>query len=428
MSNDLMVGVAEVDITPPVGTLLAGSLKPRTSKGVADPLYVKAVVLESGGKRMAYVILDLISVERDAGDAAVELASRETGIPAAHIVWAASHTHSGPYTRRRQADYVNKEWFDQLPQRFAECVKKADGAKTPARMSRARGYHNGLGHNRRLRFKDGREVNTWLLNKGEEDLQCVGAAAPIDPELGMLAFEDMEGRMLAVLFHYTLHTNAHFGIEFSADYPGIVSERMRDQFGPNVVTLFLPGACGDINRIGLTYREIGDALADVMVSKLEKRSPIEGPIPLGACKRYLTVPCRDAEMDQEERLKAAQWGEPNNDYFRNVQKQILEEGITRMDTVLQAWHIGDTSFLSLPGEVFVEWGLKIKQDSPFPWTYPVELGGDSLGYLVTRKAWEAGGYESLISWSLIDVAGVELMVDRGLEMLRQLHRSYEETA
>jgi len=165
-----------------------------------------------------------------------------------------------------------------------------------------------------------------------------------------------------------------------------------------------------------------------MVSKLEKRSPIEGPIPLGACKRYLTVPCRDAEMDQEERLKAAQWGEPNNDYFRNVQKQILEEGITRMDTVLQAWHIGDTSFLSLPGEVFVEWGLKIKQDSPFPWTYPVELGGDSLGYLVTRKAWEAGGYESLISWSLIDVAGVELMVDRGLEMLRQLHRSYEETA
>jgi hypothetical protein len=56
----------------------------------------------------------------------------------------------------------------------------------------------------------------------------------------------------------------------------------------------------------------------------------------------------------------------------------------------------------------------------------VELGADSLGYLVTREAFEAGGYESLLSYgTMIDVAGVELMVDRGLSDLRRLHQMAE---
>ncbi|MGD2174632.1 MAG: hypothetical protein PVJ27_04445, partial [Candidatus Brocadiaceae bacterium] len=60
--------------------------------------------------------------------------------------------------------------------------------------------------------------------------------------------------------------------------------------------------------------------------------------------------------------------------------------------------------------------------SPFAWTYPVELGGDYLGYLVTPQAWEEGGYESLIARSARpSPEGVSLMVDEALDMLRRLH-------
>lgn len=45
MSKRLLVGTAEVDITPPVGTALAGSLHPRMSIGIEDPLTFKAIVL-----------------------------------------------------------------------------------------------------------------------------------------------------------------------------------------------------------------------------------------------------------------------------------------------------------------------------------------------------------------------------------------------
>ena len=105
-------------------------------------------------------------------------------------------------------------------------------------------------------------------------------------------------------------------------------------------------------------------------------------------------------------------------------KAVRTETMTAMGTartVIQAWRIGEIGFASLPGEIFVEWGLKIKAESPFPWTYPVELGGDYLGYLVTQQAWEAGGYESLISRSALpSVDGVPMMADTALKLLRRL--------
>ena len=64
MADELLVGAAEVDITPPIGTALAGSTKPRTSVGIDDPLTVKAIVLESGGVKIAYALFDLVKLYR----------------------------------------------------------------------------------------------------------------------------------------------------------------------------------------------------------------------------------------------------------------------------------------------------------------------------------------------------------------------------
>ncbi|HOJ41083.1 MAG TPA: hypothetical protein PK644_11530, partial [bacterium] len=60
---------------------------------------------------------------------------------------------------------------------------------------------------------------------------------------------------------------------------------------------------------------------------------------------------------------------------------------------------------------------------PFPWTYPVELGGDYLGYLVTERAWQEGGYEALIARSARpSVEGVAMLVETVLKMLHHLHQ------
>lgn len=425
MTNQLFVGAAEVDITPPVGTKLCGALEPRTSIGIDDPLTFKAVVLESGGVKLAYVLADLIALGRETGDAAVALASRRTGIPGSNIVWAASHTHTGPYTTPLFGDEINRKWLAGLPEKFAQAVEAAHKARRPARMSRERGYCSKMIHNRRLKFKDGREINTWLLHQGEAEVQCLGAAAPVDPEVGILCFDDEQGAPIAILWHFSLHTNANFGTNFSADYPGVVAGRLREQFGAGVVPIFMPGAEADINPLA-SYRQIGDELATVIIQRLDQRRPGKGGIKLGALKAEVVAPYRDLTADQEKRIRDSQWSPVEQAVFHK-ELELMRKTKAREDkTIIQAWRIGEVGFTSLPGELFVEWGLKIKAQSPFPWTFPVELGGDYIGYLVTEQAWRAGGYESLICRSARPgVEGVALLVDKALQLLDRLWKKNE---
>ena len=424
-SDVLLVGTGQVEITPPVGAPLAGGLRPRKSEGVQDPLYAKAIVLESGGQRLAYVVLDLIALCRAEGDAGVALASQKTGIPEENIVWAATHTHTGPYTAplySNEQETVDREWLATIPSRFAQCVCDADNFKAPVHMIRASGYNLRVSQNRRVRLKDGREINVWNLANLSDDLQCVGAAGPVDPEIGILAFGDQGGKLVAVLFHFALHTNTNFGPCFSADYPAVVASRLAERFGAQVATLFVPGACGDLNTPGLTYRQVGDLLAEGIAARLAQFEPHAGPVRLGALKREVDVPFRDFSVDQEGRIQSSGWPPEAQEVFRREVEIMRAEGVTQAQTILQAWHIGQVAFVSLPGELFVEWGLKVKTESPFPWTYPVELGGDYLGYLVTRQAWEAGGYESLVATTAKpSVEGVAHMVETGLAMLTELH-------
>jgi neutral ceramidase len=420
----LLVGAAEVDITPPVGTALAGSLWPRKSEGTDDPLTAKAIVLESGGTRLAYVLLDLIALHRRQGDAAVALAAQRTGIPAERIVWAASHTHTGPYPGKTifgaEAGGVDRRWLAGIPGKFAEAVELAQQALRPARMCRERGYCHQLIHNRRLKFKDGRELNTFLLHKGEEEVQCLGSAAPVDPEVGILSFDDEGGVPIAILWHYTLHTNSNFGRRFSADYPGVVAARLRERFGAQTVPIFMPGAFADINPTGWC-RQVGDELAKVIIERMNRRRPSPGRVALGALKKEVVVPYRDFRADGTRRIRASQWPPEAQKVFRRELARMRQAGETSARTVVQAWRIGDVGFASLPGELFVEWGLKIKAQSPFPWTFPVELGGDYLGYLVTEQAWKAGGYECLTCRSARpSVEGVARLVESAQALLRQL--------
>ncbi|HNS32119.1 MAG TPA: hypothetical protein PKN36_03995 [bacterium] len=419
----LKVGAAEVDITPPVGTLLSGSLEPRVSIGVEDPLYVKTMVLESAGRKLAYVIFDLIALDRKDGDRFVSLASEKTSIPANNIVWAASHTHTGPYTSLLFGDksVVNSSWLSGLPEKAAECVAAADASRKPAMFSRQRSFHYGLGHNRRVTFKNGKALNTWNLGQSPDDVQSIGSSGPIDPEIGIFSFEDGEGRLMAVMFHFTLHTNTNFGPRFSGDYPAVVAARIRERFGPQAVTLFVPGACADINTNGGRHREVGDKLAEKIMGALENRKSDNIPPVLASAKREVVVSRRDFDIDQEERISSSGWTAKAQECFRREIEIMREEGKKEDITLLQAWRIGNAGFASLPGELFVDWGLEIKRKSPFRWTYPVELGGDYLGYLVTGKAWQEGGYESLVARSARpSCEGVEMMVGNVLDMLREI--------
>ena len=71
----LRAGAAMVEITPKLGTHLAGAVTlPRPASTVLDPLYAKAVVFECGGKKVCFLSLDVVIITRrytdQMGDAA----------------------------------------------------------------------------------------------------------------------------------------------------------------------------------------------------------------------------------------------------------------------------------------------------------------------------------------------------------------------
>lgn len=93
-------GVATVDITPPVGYLLAGYANRKApSTGVHTPLNAKVLLLDDGSTRAAVVMLDLIWSPGWLTQAIRAALSARVGVPAEHIMVSATHTHGGPEVR-----------------------------------------------------------------------------------------------------------------------------------------------------------------------------------------------------------------------------------------------------------------------------------------------------------------------------------------
>ena len=116
---------------------------------------------------------------------------------------------------------------------------------------------------------------------------------------------------------------------------------------------------------------------------------------------------------------------------RSLKEKIFSEEIVKLandpektrEVEVQAIRIGDLSITGLPGEVFTEFGLKIKSKSPFVYNMISSLTNGLNGYIPTREAFYQGGYEPTLStYTCLEQEAGDKMTEKAYELLQKLKK------
>ena len=246
-ADDLKAGAAWADITPKLGTPMAGYYSERGAEGTHDPLKAKAIVIETGGTKTALVALDLISTLRTTVEEARRMIERETGIPGKNVMISATHSHTGPiFSGGRRFDTLGgnhplaQEYTYGLPVLIARAVKEADARLTACKLSYGAGVEENLAFNRRFHMRDG-SVG-W--NPGKLNPEIIRPAGPTDPRVHVVYFQTEKDQPLATYANFAMHLDTVGGTHYSADYPFTLSESLSRAKGPDMLTVFTIGCAG----------------------------------------------------------------------------------------------------------------------------------------------------------------------------------------
>jgi hypothetical protein len=439
---DLRVGTGSVKITPPQGAPLAGYYFNRAADCVHDDLWAKALVLEAGGARAALVACDIAALPRPFIDEARRLIAQETAIPAEAVMISATHTHTGPVLLSAGSRYnlegemlrIAQEYAADLPKKIAASVRSAAAALQPARISAGRGREDSLTFNRRYVMKDGSVA--W--NPGKLNPDIVRPAGPTDPDVPVVFFESPNAAPRAVCVNYAMHQDTVGGTEFSADYAYTFSRLLRDAKGADLVTLFTVGCAGNLNHFDVSWADpqqshgeasrIGTILAAEVLKVMRRLESVPAG-PLRARKAIVNLPLPEVNPQDLAwaRTITPTFGKPDAAPFLDLVRafKIVDVAAREgrpIEAEVQVIALGtDVAWVGLPGEIFTELGLAIKNASPFRFTIISELTNDSIGYVPNLKAYGEGAYE-VVSARCGPGSG-ELLADAAVRLLVELHQA-----
>lgn len=433
MASRLHVGAATLDITPPLGVHMQGSFEDRLADDIADPLYARAIVLQNDEATLAIVVCDIIGACQRDIDIAKRRVAELTDIPAAAVFVSCTHTHYGPTTLQLAHIPKEEEYTERAMRKAADAVKLAVNRLSPAKVGVASGQCPEETHNRRYRMKDG----TVRTNPGIGNPEIVEAAGPTDPEVGIAVFLDEQDVPIAALCNYSLHYVGSGGpTAISANYFGTFSRALQRMAGAEFVAVMGNGCCGDINNVNplapapptptphYQVERVGNVVAARAFAAWHTIHAFDSNPVLGVASRQIEFERRTSNADELAAAKDA-YGKQEEvgllEWVYALETLKLADWPTSWSIPVMGLRIGDLGITGLPCEAFVEYGLRIKAQSPFAHTMTVELANDFVGYCPTDVALEEGGYETRLCCWAMAAKGTELkMVEAALAVLVEL--------
>jgi hypothetical protein len=229
-----------------------------------------------------------------------------------------------------------------------------------------------------------------------------------DPTLPFLIAKDHTGKICAAILNYACHPtilNAD-NLLYSGDLIGTTCALLEDQWG---VVVGLTGAAGNIStrftRRSSSTAEV-ERMAQELVNAIQATNlqPLEGD-GLAYAQQQVILPIKPAQSHQDLQQALANAQARLSVMQNHPQRRIIEaeiEGLqvqlsmgerpTQITTEVQVFRIGNAYIISLPGELFVEYGLELAAKlAPNPLLI-AGYANDYIGYVTTPEA--SDGYEA----------------------------------
>lgn len=430
MMAPLKAGAAKTDITPNYPVWLDGNPRDRKSEGVHDPISGRALVLECPDGPVALVSLEVCVLPEAMVARVREAISAQAGIPPKRQIIACGHIHSAPAT---YGYFCPREdaYNDWLVGKLGPLVAGARESAVPALAACGVGMEPTISEYRRLWTKDGKIVMNWDdFSSGD----ILGPAGAPDPELGVVRITDEAGAAIAVIYNHAGHPNTPPGtaFELSGDYPAFASAMIEHELGG--VALFTNGAQGSVDIPAFRERDWegverkGIWLAREVLRVADSLRPADSQT--GVARTEFTIPPRRIDPDylswSRQILAAA--GEHNVNIRDGVDDvgyarmcvALADRGISEYNFEMMGLMVGGAMFVTIPGELFTEIGMRIKRASPHARTFIVGLANGSLGYIPTSRAIGEGGYATRPGCGCLDEHADDTITEQALKLLAQL--------
>ena len=415
----LRAGSATVDITPDHPVVMSGyGARDGRSTGVHDRLFATTLVLDDGAATVAIASIDVLNVSRELTHRVTTALSRR-GVELDAIILAGTHTHAGPYLPARAIDVSPplrahedvSRTVEAIESDLVVAIERAFERRESARLRLGHATEDSVQENRRAAGGVGGNVR---MPQG-----------PIDPDVTAVVVQTESGDE-TILYNFACHPVCTTPGEtvLSADWPAFARRRIEAE-RDGATVLFLNGAAGDINPVGLdpsrsdsavyeSMERIGSRVGDAVLRAVAGAGSDDAPVlertPIRCTHRTVEFPVKrtppleriedrlenlEAQLEHlEERGDEVGYEKVNWDRrYAEELAAIAEWDVDALPNVIPYVEIGDLGILGMPGEVHARHGLELKERSRADTLVLAGYANDYVGYVPTLSALENGGYE-----------------------------------
>jgi hypothetical protein len=355
-------------------------------------LTVRALVLEEGNTRVAFVAGDFLGFPSVLGD---KVRAKVTGIPPANILIASTHTHSAPdcygFPDEKGGFSADLKYLDLVCEKMAEAINEAVTQLQPSQ----------------LRIASGEAKGKIAYNYYAPQLY--------DPRCSVMQTIGIDGKPIATLVNYAIHPEvigSNQGI-LSPDLVGPLRARITEQGGGlalffnsaqgGMVTADCRGPDGKDIRTWDECLRIGNLLAEESLRIIHDAKPQTDPH-LFCTNKAVQFSVDSPMMRQIMKLSPLGYKTEN-------------EGT--VTTTVNLVNVGTAQILTIPGEALPNIGFYLKRKMKGQHQFLFGLTNDAFGYILTKVDFNSfKRYDYVSRTSLGEMTG-ETYINEALRLVEQ---------